>query len=224
MKTLRFAAIDIDGVLLPDTFSPVLRRFVLGRGGDYTREVERRTFSRGQQEAAAFLIEHLHLNCSIADCLSQYFEERRAFLSEAPLAPVAGAGALLEMLRAQGLRLLCYGGLAEDHFRRELGALTHCFERYICTNDFRPGLAEIARDVCQLPPRHVLYIDDVNTVAEHARALRAPFIGLPSGCYQREDMERTGVRHLVSGIEEITAALIQQIDAAADHDACWDKA
>ena len=42
MRTLRLIAVDIDGVLLEDTFSPVIRNFITKHGIEYTKEIEKR--------------------------------------------------------------------------------------------------------------------------------------------------------------------------------------
>lgn len=39
LRTLRLAAVDIDGVLLDDTFSPVIHRLAVRWGLDYTPEL-----------------------------------------------------------------------------------------------------------------------------------------------------------------------------------------
>ncbi|KAF6625255.1 hypothetical protein MF628_005275 [Paenibacillus polymyxa] len=46
MNTIRLIACDVDGILLTDTFSPVLKSLVKKAGMPYTREIERNVFSR----------------------------------------------------------------------------------------------------------------------------------------------------------------------------------
>ncbi|NNJ08453.1 HAD family phosphatase, partial [Streptomyces sp. PKU-MA01144] len=55
LRQLRLAALNIDGVLLNDTFSPVIHRFIVSRGGAYTAEVERRVFSQPQHVASEYM-------------------------------------------------------------------------------------------------------------------------------------------------------------------------
>lgn len=44
MKRAKLIAVDIDGVILKDTFSPVLFNLIKKRGGVYDRETERNIF------------------------------------------------------------------------------------------------------------------------------------------------------------------------------------
>ncbi|MDO8139594.1 hypothetical protein [Streptococcus mutans] len=46
MNRLKLIACDIDGVLLEDTFSPVLRNLAKKYNVDYTAELENNTFSQ----------------------------------------------------------------------------------------------------------------------------------------------------------------------------------
>jgi len=41
LNKIRLVALDSDGVLLNDTYSPVIERFVTKHGGEYTAAVER---------------------------------------------------------------------------------------------------------------------------------------------------------------------------------------
>ena len=59
MKTIKLIAIDIDGILLEDTFSPIIRKFVSKFGVKYSRELERKIFSRPQKEAAEYLAKNI---------------------------------------------------------------------------------------------------------------------------------------------------------------------
>ena len=67
------------------------------------------------------------------------------------------------------VRLVYYGGLPEEKITDEFKQYKHYFEKYICTNDFRPGIKEIIKDFYGLEFNQVLFIDDVNTVAEVAK-------------------------------------------------------
>ncbi|MFE7428773.1 HAD family hydrolase [Streptomyces sp. NPDC057545] len=52
IRQIRLAALNIDGVLLNDTFSPVIHGFLTRRGATYTADVERRIFSQPRHIAA----------------------------------------------------------------------------------------------------------------------------------------------------------------------------
>ncbi|KAB8162276.1 HAD family phosphatase [Streptomyces sp. 3MP-14] len=222
---LRHAAVNIDGVLLTDTFSPLIHRFITSRGGAYSAEVERRVFSQRRRDAGWALAEAVPQEMTGPQALAAYFAERAAHLAEHPVEIAEGARALLERLRAAGLRLVCYGGLGREHFDEHLGAFTELFDDpvYFCTNDVRPGLREITE---RLGLRHgeVLFVDDVARVAEEARRLGAPFVGVPSSyphSHQGELMRRAGVRHLVRALGGIDAALLRAVDGEAAAGTLW---
>ena len=225
-KRIRLIALNIDGVVLPDTFSPVIHSLVKRFDGEYTREIERNVFSQQQEIAAAFLIDKLRLTLSIPDLIKLYFEERDIYLRENPIRPAAGLKAFLEDLKELGVRIICYGGLDISHFHKEMGAFIDYFdgERYICTNDFRPGMREIVRDYHSLDYENVLFIDDVNRVAEEAKSLNIPFIGIPSSFaygYQKADMKATGVKYIVSSIRDVDKQLILNIDKEIAENTLW---
>jgi phosphoglycolate phosphatase-like HAD superfamily hydrolase len=228
LSKLRMAALNIDGVLLNDTFSPVIHRFVTSRGGTYSADLERRIFSQPRVVAGRVLADTCGLSTSPMETIALYFEERERYLADHPVRVLDGAEELLRKLRALGLRTVCYGGLDASHFDRYLGHLAHLFDepRYVCTNDIRPGLYEIAVDVAGLASDEVLFVDDVARVAEAARDLGAPFVGLPSGFehgHQRQLMAEAGARHLVGALDEIDDRLLRTIDAEAQAGTLWDR-
>ncbi|WP_228994484.1 HAD family phosphatase [Streptomyces sp. DH8] len=217
MLTLRLVALNIDGVLLNDTFSPVIHHFVTARGGTYSAELERSVFSQPQHIAGRLLAAATGGAMSGEEALAAYFEDRAAHLDRHPVTVTPGTGELLHRLRGAGLRTVCYGGLGKDHFDRHLGRYAELFDGpgYVCTNDFRPGLREITRDVFGLRPEQALFVDDVARVADAARELGAGFVGRPSTfvhSHQRALMAEAGVRHLISGLDELDDALVRRID------------
>ncbi|MFE6806032.1 HAD family phosphatase [Streptomyces sp. NPDC057681] len=224
-RRLRLAAVNIDGVLLNDTFSPLIHRFVTGRGGVYSADVERRIFSQRQAVAGQAMAESVPQDMTGPQALEAYFEERADYLADHPVEIMDGAPALLDRLRAAGLPFVCYGGLDKSHFDEHLGAYAHLFAepQYICTNEVRPGLREITAHF-GLDHGEVLFIDDVARVAEAAMALDAPFIGHPSAfehSHQAELMRETGVRHLVGSLHEIDDALLRTLDTEAAAGTVW---
>jgi len=224
-RRLRLAAVNIDGVLLNDTFSPLIHQFVTRRGGTYSADVERRVFSQRQAVAGQAMADSVPQDLTGQQALDAYFEERAVYLADHPVRIMDGAVALLERLRAAGLPAVCYGGLDKAHFDEHLGAYADLFAdpRYICTNEVRPGLREITAHF-GLDHGEVLFIDDVARVAEAAKALDVPFIGHPSTfehSHQAELMRETGVRHLVGSLHEIDDALLRALDEEAAAGTVW---
>lgn len=217
---LHLAAVNIDGVLLNDTFSPVIRQMVLERGGEYTADVEYGLFSQSQLVAARAFAEAAQVTLTPQELLDLYLEERERYLAHTPVRVLDGAADLLALLRGLGLRMVCYGGLDKAHFDRHLGHLAHYFDGpgYVCTDRFRPGIREITREIFQLPYDRVLFIDDVARVAEEARRLGVPFIGRPGDFehgHQHSLMRRMGVRHVVRSLREIDEELLRTVDGEA---------
>lgn len=223
LRHVRLIAVNIDGVLLNDTFSPVIRQFVVDLGGVYTAEVERALLSQPQLQAAAALGVP---GATPEEVVAAYFCRREAYLQDHPVRLLDGAGALLGRLRATGTPLVCYGGLGRSHFDRHLASYTEYFDGpgYVCTDGFRPGVREIAEDVFDLRCDQVLFIDDVARVAEAARDLGAAFIGHPSTyehSFQRRLMREAGVRHVVASLDAIDERLLRTVDAEVAEGRLW---
>lgn len=226
LQQLRLAAVNIDGVLLNDTFSPVIHHFVTSRGGRYTADVERRIFSQSRRVAGVEIAAAAGLRVSGEEALTHYFAERAEFLRQHPVVLNDGALDLVRRLRSLGLATLCYGGLDRSHFDTHLGAYADLFDApgYFCTDAFRPGIREIVTE-SGLAYDQVLVIDDVARVAECARELGVSFIGHPSafeGSFQRRLMREAGVRHLVGSLHEIDEDLLRRVDREAAAGLSWD--
>ncbi|MEU6123905.1 HAD family hydrolase [Streptomyces sp. NPDC047123] len=220
---MALVAVNIDGVLLNDSFGPVIRRLVESRGGQYGPELEQALLSQPQMVAAQAAADVL--GGSAKELLVAYFEERERYMAEHPVRVLPGAAELLGRLRALGVRTVCYGGLEKAHFDQYLGGLAEYFDEpvYVCTNDFRPGIREIA-ELFGLELDRVLFIDDVARVAEAARELGVAFIGHPSDYehgYQRPLMERAGARHIVRSLDAIDEGLLREADAEAAAGRNW---
>ncbi|MGW2491638.1 HAD family phosphatase [Streptomyces sp. NPDC001606] len=227
LTQLGLAALNIDGVLLNDTFSPVIHRFVTARGGSYTAATERAVFSQSQAVAARRLADAVGGGLSAEQVLAAYFAERDRYLADHPVVVQPGVPELLHRLRALGLRVVCYGGLPKHHFDTHLGAWAELFDGpgYVCTDAFRPGLHEITTEIFGLRYDRALFVDDVARVAEEARRLGTAFIGLPSPYehgHQRELMRAAGVRHLVDGLDAIDEELLSTVDAEAAAGRVWE--
>lgn len=223
---LRLAALNIDGVLLNDTFSPVIHHFVVSRGGTYTAETERAIFSQPQHIAGQGMAAAVGSTMTGEEALAAYFEERDRHVAEHPVEVSDGAVELLRRLRHLGLRTVCYGGLPKDHFDRFLGAHADLFDGpgYVCTNDIRPGIHEITTQVFDLKHDQALFVDDVARVAETAKSLGTPFIGLPSPFehgFQRQLMTEAGVRHMIDRLDDIDENLLRRVDAETAAGTVW---
>ncbi|WP_406471415.1 HAD family phosphatase [Streptomyces hirsutus] len=223
---LRLGAVNIDGVMLNDTFSPVIHHFLVSRGCVYTAELERTIFSQPRAVAGRLLAEAGGNSMSGEEALEAYFEERARYLRTCPVRVNEGAVALVELLRGLGLRTVCYGGLGKDHFDAFLGEHAALFDApgYICTDSFRPGLHEIATEYFGVEHDEVLIVDDVARVAEEARLLGMPFIGHPSRfehSFQRQLMREAGVRHLVDSLHAIDEDLLRTLDSEAAACTAW---
>ena len=214
VKNICLFAVDIDGVILKDTFSPVLRMLIQRYGGHYTRDIERNVFSKNQYQAATYIIEKLGLEVEQDTLIASYFKLRDEYLSEADGGLVEGAEQMLERLSRYGVPMICYGGLELDQIHTDFNKCSQYFDKYICTNAFRPGMEEII-EMYNLTPKQVLFIDDVNTVAETCKSLGSPFIGVPpqhEWGWQDRDMVSTGVVYKLTSIKNLNAELINEID------------
>ncbi|MYY85556.1 MULTISPECIES: HAD family phosphatase [unclassified Streptomyces] len=219
---LRLVALNIDGVLLNDTFSPVIGNFITSRGGGYDAGTERRILSQPRRVAGGEMARAAGLDITGDEALELYFAERDRYVAEHPVRPNPGAADLIERVRGLGLQVVCYGGLSKPHFDTHLGPWAHLFDGpgYVCTDSFRPGIREIAEDVFSLGLDEVLFVDDVARVAETAKGLGVPFIGHPCS-FQRTFMEELSVRHIVGSLDAIDEELIRTLDAEAAAGTVW---
>lgn len=219
---LRLVALNIDGVLLNDTFSPVIGNFITSRGGVYDAGTERRILSQPRRVAGVEMARAAGLDVTGEQALELYFAERDRYVADHPVRPNPGAAELLRRVRDLRLRVVCYGGLSKPHFDTHLGAWSHLFDGpgYVCTDSFRPGIKEIAGDVFGLRLDEVLFVDDVARVAEAAKGLDVPFIGHPCS-FQRTFMEELATRHIVDSLDAIDEELLRTVDAEAAAGTIW---
>lgn len=227
LHKIRLIAIDSDGVVLNDTYSPVIERFVTKHGGTYTAAVERGVWGSPQLAAGQNMALACRLPWSAKDTIAAFFRERDEYLKEHPVEVMPGAEQMLAALADTGARLTCYGGRDREYtFDTHLGHLAGYFDRdipYVNVNDFRPGVTEIVQSIFEYRYDEVLFIDDINRVAEVAKALGTGFIGVPASLphnFQRAEMAETGVRHTVEDIRRIDQTLVSKIDeelAAGTH-------
>ncbi|MGW5051268.1 hypothetical protein [Actinokineospora sp. NPDC004072] len=219
------ACLNLDGVLLPDTFSPVIHRLLAAHGVAYTGELERLILSQPREVAGAILASAARRPWTWQQAVAAFFDERERYLADNPMRLRKGAGELIDLLREKGATLICYGGMDRTAFDEFLGPWRDRFAQpeYISTNDFRPGITEIL-DYYGVEPEQALFVDDVNRFAEFAKFHGAGFIGLPADhphSFQREHMVETGVRHLVWSLPDIDETLLDQLDAEASAGVVW---
>lgn len=93
-------AVDIDGVLLEDTFSPILYRLAKRYHKTYSQELEVNTFSQNRQEAAIFLKSYFEKDSSLEMMIQEYFEERNRYLNGRNTTINSGVPQFLNMLKA----------------------------------------------------------------------------------------------------------------------------
>ena len=214
MNRIKLIAIDIDGVVLKDTYSPVLKKIIEKYNGVYTRELERNAFSRNRKEAATYIANALNLNLTPAQLISEYFHEREQYISKHESGIENGAIDFLIEIQQLDTDILFYGGLSEQELHRDIKPCMKYVNEYVCTNDFRPGIKEIA-NMYSVRPSSVLFIDDVAFFAENAKKENAMFIGVPSHLpfsYQKEEMHHLGVQYMVDSISSVSVEMIRDID------------
>lgn len=228
LSKIRLVALDSDGVLLNDTYSPVIERFVTEHGGRYTAEVERGVWGSPQLAAGQNMALACRLPWSARDTIAAFFRARDEYLTTHPIEVTDGADQLLATLRDAGVRVTCYGGRNREYtFDKYLGHLSGYFDSeipYVDVNDFRPGVKEIVRDVFGYQFDEVLFVDDINRVAEVTKALGAGFVGVPASMphnFQRAEMAQTGVRYTVDDIRHIDVALLEKVDEELAAGTLW---
>lgn len=229
MQKIKLVALDSDGVLLNDTYSPAIERFVTKHGGEYTAQVERGVWGSPQLAAGQNMALACRLPWTAKETIAAFFAERETYLQDHPIEVQPGTEELLAVLRGLGVRVTCYGGRDRRYtFDTYLGHLSEYFDPeipYVDVNDFRPGVKEIVRDIFGLRFDEVVFIDDINRVAEVCKALGTGFIGVPADLphnFQRAEMAETGVRYPVDDIRKIDAALFTEIDRELAAGTLWE--
>jgi len=215
-------------VMFNDTYSPVIERFVTKHGGTYTAELERNVWGSPQLAAAQFMALACKLPYSANDTMVDFFAERDRYLEENPVQVAPGAQGLLQTLSQTDVRITSYGGRDRSYsFDKFLGHFAQYFDAetpYVDVNPFRPGVKEIVTDIFGYRFDQVLFIDDINRVAEVTKAFGAGFIGVPASMphnFQRQQMTETGARHMVDKIDQIDLELLRQVDRELGDGTHW---
>jgi hypothetical protein len=225
LSHIKLVAVNIDGVSLPDLFSPVIRQVVEGWGFAYTPEVENAVFSKRRRTAAEFLKDYCKLALTPEQILDEFFKQRAVYEAAHPATPNPELEPFLKrLLEMGGVRVICYGGLGKDYFDKYLGgAVSALFAEYVCTDEVRPGVKEIIAQF-GLRASEALFIDDVSGVGLAARQEGAAFIGHPSSeSFQRAAMEALQCAYIVTGLREITDGMLAELDSRSANGMLWPK-
>lgn len=221
LKKIKLFAIDSDGVLLNDTYSPAIKKFVEEHNTKYTKEIERSVWGSPQVTAGHNLALACKLPYSGEKVIEEFFKTREKYLKENPVEVKPNIEPVLKMLNSTGAKVTCYGGRNKEYsFDKFLDAYASYFDTkkpYIDINAFRPGVSEITKDIFNVEFDEVVFIDDINRVAEVCKALNAGFIGVPANMphnFQVQEMKETEAKFIVNDFSKITSELIQEVDNA----------
>lgn len=227
LNKIKAFAIDSDGVLLNDTYSPAIKIFVEQHNVKYTSEIERSVWGLPQVTAGHNLALACKLPYSGDHVINEFFKIREKYVQEHPVTVMPGIEKVLKMMFETGSKLICYGGRNKEYsFDKFLGNYSQYFDRdtpYIDINAFRPGVNEIVSSL-GLNFDEVVFIDDINRVAEVCKSFGAGFIGVPASMphnFQKVEMQQTGVKFLSPKFSDITEETLKEIDEYLTHSTLW---
>jgi len=228
LNKIKLFAIDSDGVLLNDTYSPVIKRFVEMHGGKYDAHIERHVWGSPQITAGHNMALACKLPWSGEKTIAEFFKVRESYLTEHAVKVLPNIRRTLEMLHATGAKLVCYGGRNKEYsFDKFLSEYAQYFGLdipYVDINNFRPGVNEIVKDYFDLEYDEVVFIDDINRVAEVCKNLNAGFIGIPANMkhnYQEQEMHETGVKFAYKSFSDITLDMVMKLDSMMEASQHW---
>ncbi|MCG7388446.1 HAD family hydrolase [Pantoea sp. ACRSB] len=216
LNKIKLVAVDVDGVLLNDTYSPAIKSFVELHGGVYTPELERLVWGSPHIAGGHNMSLTCKLPWSAQKTIDAFFNHHMKYIKAHPIEITPGAEDFLKILQEFNVRVTSYGGRTKEYiFDKYLSSLRRYFDNdkpYIDTNSIRPGVMEITRDIFKLNFDEVLFIDDINRLAEVAKFYKTAFIGTPVTTYQKEQMLETGVRYIIPSVREFTSDMLISID------------
>ncbi|TQI80893.1 phosphoglycolate phosphatase-like HAD superfamily hydrolase [Serratia fonticola] len=219
LNKIKLIAIDSDGVLLNDTYSPAIKSFVEKHDTPYTALIERLVWGSPQITAGHNLALACKLPWSGEKTIADFFKERDNYLKDHPVHVLPGIENTLSMLASTGAKLVSYGGRNREYsFDTFLGDYRHYFDKdvpYVDINGFRPGVNEIVKDIFHYNYDEVVFIDDINRVAEVCKALNTGFIGIPANMahnFQKDEMSETGVKLSFAKFNDITENSVYELD------------
>lgn len=216
LNKIKLVAIDVDGVLLNDTYSPAIRSFIELHNGIYTPELERLVWGSPHIAGGHNMSLACKLPWSAQKTIDAFFHHHAKYIEKHPIEIVPGAENFLKLLQEFDVRVTSYGGRTKEYiFDKYMPSLEKYFDKYqpyIDTNSIRPGIMEITRDIFKLNFDEVLFIDDINRMAEVAKFYKTGFIGTPVTAYQKEQMQETCVKYIVPSVKEITRDMLIKTD------------
>lgn len=216
LNKIKLVAVDVDGVILTDTYSPAIKSFVELHGGVYTPELERLVWGSPHIAGGHNMSLACKLPWSAQKTIDAFFHHHTKYIKINPIEIVPGAEDFLKLLQGFNIKVTSYGGRTKEYvFDKYMPSLKKYFDRdkpYIDTNSIRPGIVEITKDIFKLNFDEVLFIDDINRMAEVAKFYKTGFIGTPVTNFQKEQMQETGVKYIIPAVKGITADMLMNID------------
>ena len=224
-KKIRLIALDVDGVLLNDTYSPAIKSFVESHGGVYTPELERQVWGSPHIAGGHNMALACKLPWSAQKTIEEFFSHHAEYLKNNPINVLPGVEQFLKLLNQYNVVITSYGGRTKEYiFDKHMSHLTKYFDKnkpYIDTNSIRPGVSEICKDIFDYNYDEVLFIDDINRMAEVAKHFGAGFIGTPVTDFQTQQMNDTGVKYIAASISDITENVLNDIDCKLKEKSLW---
>lgn len=224
-KKVKAIALDTNGVLLSDVYSGAIRQFVERHGGLYTPELERMVFGSPHAAGGHIMSTACRLPWTSQETIDAFLTEQKEYAKCHPVALSEGAVDFLERMQATGLRITSYGGSPKEvSFDPCLQSHGHLFDAdtpYVNMGAFRPGMKEIAAQAMGCEFGEIIFVDDLNRVADVCRYLGCGFIGIPGASYQHRQMVETGVKYVLGSLDAIDLALLSEIDRKLAESALW---
>lgn len=224
-EKVRVIAVDTNGVLLKDVFSGAIKQFVELHGGKYTSELERMVFGSPHAAGGHIMATACHLPWTAQETIDAFLAVQKEYSKLHPVEISPGAIGFLERMSSTGLRITSYGGSPKEiSFDPHLKPHQHLFDPvtpYVNMGAFRPGMREIAGEAMACNVDEIIFIDDLNRVADVCRALGCGFIGIPGGNFQHSQMRDSGVRYIVESLESINREFISIIDKHLAEHSMW---
>lgn len=225
LNKVKLVAVDVDGVLLTDTYSPAIKSFVELHNGVYTPELERLIWGSPHIAGGHNMSLACKLPWSAQKTIDAFFHHHTKYIETNPIEIIPGAEDFLKLLQGFNIRVTSYGGRTKEYiFDKYMPSLKKYFDRdkpYIDTNSIRPGVMEITKDIFRLNFDEVLFIDDINRMAEVAKFYKTGFIGTPVTMYQKDQMQETGVKYIVPTVKDITEDMLMKIDLELASGSHW---
>lgn len=224
-ESIRLIAIDVDGVILNDTYSPAIQSFIEKHGGTYTPELERLVWGSPHIAGGHIMSLACKLPWSAQQTINEFFNHHDSYLDMHPLHILDGVETFLKLINEYNIKITSYGGRTQKYiFDSYMSSLKMYFDKnnpYIDTNSIRPGVMEITKEIFQLEYNQVLFIDDINRMAEVAKYFNAGFAGTPVTRYQARQMQETGVKYIFNGLSEFKEENLLEIDRRLLQNNLW---